>query len=189
MAGSSSPTAASRPGCRLDRGRRAGERRHVPRAERDRQPRQRRPGPRPARRTERRDDRRPGARLARALPGFRRPDQRGPTIVRFSFDLFIGNRADDFSTPSPACLDFGINAFNQQVRVDLLVGGTDPFSVAPADVLQNIYQSKPGDPLVSGYTTIVADLRRSLRRTPARPCGCGSPRPTTWPPSSWASTT
>jgi len=86
----------------------------------------------------------------------------GAEIVHFSFDLFLGNRADDFFTPSPASLDFGIAAFNQQARVDLLVGGTDPFSVAPGDVLQNIYQTNPGDPLVSGYTTIVADLTSVL---------------------------
>jgi hypothetical protein len=79
-----------------------------------------------------------------------------------NFDLFIGNRASFFATPSPASLDFGINAFNQQVRVDLVMSAADPFSVAATDVVQNLYQSNVGDPLVSGYTTFSIDLRNSL---------------------------
>src|SRR5215470_12306228 len=39
-----------------------------------------------------------------------------------SFSLFIGNRADRFVTPST--LDFSTPALNQQVRVDILRGGT-----------------------------------------------------------------
>jgi hypothetical protein len=75
-----------------------------------------------------------------------------------SFDLFIGNRAELFATPSPANLDFGINEANQQVRVDILKGSADPFSVAAADVLLSLYQSQPGDPLVSGYATFNVDI-------------------------------
>ena len=33
----------------------------------------------------------------------------------------------------------------------------DPFTVAPADVLLNAYQTLPGDPPVSGYTRVTAD--------------------------------
>jgi len=93
-----------------------------------------------------------------------------------SFDLFIGNRADRFA--SPATLDFNPSTpppnppvLNQQVRVDILKAGADPFSVAAADVLLNLYQSNPGDPLVSGYATLnfdvssifAANLGQSLR--------------------------
>jgi hypothetical protein len=85
-----------------------------------------------------------------------------PTDSAIRFDLFIGNRAPFFATPTPASLDFGINAFNQQVRVDLMKGGTNPFSVSPTDVVQNLYQSNPGDPLVSGYRTLITDVRGSL---------------------------
>ena len=73
-----------------------------------------------------------------------------------SFSLFIGNRANAFFTP--ASLDFSTPALNQQARVDILRGGTDPFSVAAADVLLNVYQAHAGDPLVSGYTTVNSDL-------------------------------
>jgi hypothetical protein len=90
------------------------------------------------------------------------PSVLNPTDSFIRFDLFIGNRAPFFATPSPASLDFGINAFNQQVRVDLMKGGTDPFSVSSTDVVQNLYQSKPGDTLVTGYRTLGADVRSSL---------------------------
>jgi hypothetical protein len=42
----------------------------------------------------------------------------------------------------------------------------DPFSVAPADVLLNVFQTQPGNPLVSGYSTIVADLTALLQAHP-----------------------
>jgi hypothetical protein len=79
-----------------------------------------------------------------------------------SFDLFIGNRADRFATP--ASLDFaltspnGAQTLNQQVRVDLLRAGADPFSVAAADILLSLYASQVGDPLVSGYRSFSSDI-------------------------------
>ena len=77
-----------------------------------------------------------------------------------SFALFIGNRADAFFTPNPATvgLNFATPSLNQQARVDILAVGADPFSVAAADVLLNLYQTNPGNPLVSGYTTFTFDL-------------------------------
>src|SRR6478735_6324611 len=79
-----------------------------------------------------------------------------------SFDLFIGNRADRFATP--ASLDFaltspnGAQTLNQQVRVDLLRAGADPFSVAAADILMSLYASQVGDLLVSGYRSFSSDI-------------------------------
>ena len=81
-----------------------------------------------------------------------------------SFDLFIGNRADRFAIPPSGSLAFdltsqtGSETWNQQARVDIMKSGSDPFSVAAADVLQNLYQTQVVDPLVSGYTTITRDL-------------------------------
>ena len=77
------------------------------------------------------------------------------------FDLFVGNRAIAFFTPSPATLDF-TPALNQQARVDILRAGTNPFSVLPSDVLQNVFQTNPGNPLVSGYSTFTIDLTALL---------------------------
>jgi hypothetical protein len=82
----------------------------------------------------------------------------GPAEIRF--DLFIGNRADRFVTPTT--LDFSTPSLNQQARVYLLLAGTDPFSVSPSDVLLNVYQTALGDPLISGYRTIVVDLTSLL---------------------------
>jgi len=85
-----------------------------------------------------------------------------PGAQTLSFDLFVGNRADRFATP--ASLDFALTntngalTLNQQVRVDLLRAGADPFSVAAADVLLSLYASQVGDPLVSGYRTFATEI-------------------------------
>ena len=74
-----------------------------------------------------------------------------------SFDVFVGNRADAFRTPST--LDFSTPALNQQARVDILAGGTDPFTVAG---LQNAFQTIVGNPSVSGYTHHTVDVTSLL---------------------------
>ena len=80
-----------------------------------------------------------------------------------SFALFIGNRDTDFFTPSSTVgLDFSTPALNQQARVDIIKSTADPFSVAAADVLLNLYQTNPGDPLISGYDTITTDITTLL---------------------------
>jgi len=82
----------------------------------------------------------------------------GPTTLNFS--LFIGNRDTAFFTPST--LDFSTPALNQRARVDILAGGTDPFSIAASDVLLTAYQTLPGDALVSGYTNFSVDVAALL---------------------------
>lgn len=79
-------------------------------------------------------------------------------VTFLSFDLFIGNRGFIPDFASPDTLDFSIAGFNQQVRVDIIDVLADPFSVGVGDVLQSIYQSQSGDPLISGYTNISADI-------------------------------
>lgn len=73
-----------------------------------------------------------------------------------TFSLFVGNRADRFATPDS--LDFAGRPLNQQARVDILRGGTDPFSVAAGDVLTTVFRTTVGAPLVSGYTSFSIDL-------------------------------
>lgn len=68
-----------------------------------------------------------------------------------SFQVFINNQAGDFVAPTS--LDFTA-ALNQQARIDLLTAASDPFSVAGSDVLLNLFQTNPGDPLISGYTLV-----------------------------------
>jgi hypothetical protein len=72
------------------------------------------------------------------------------------FDVFVGNRAGTFFSPST--LDFSTPTLNQQARVDILLGSATAFSVLPADVLLNAFQTNPGDPAVSGYTHHTVDV-------------------------------
>ena len=73
-----------------------------------------------------------------------------------SFDLFIGNRANAFFVPNT--LDWATPVLNQQARVDILRGGSDPFSLAAGDVLLNLFATALTDPLVSGYNHIEIDI-------------------------------
>ena len=79
-----------------------------------------------------------------------------------NFDLFLGNRANAFFTPANGTLDFSGAALNQQARVDIMRTTADPFSVAAGDVFLNLYQTRPGDPLISGYNTISRDISALL---------------------------
>jgi hypothetical protein len=77
-------------------------------------------------------------------------------VATFQFDLYINNHASAFFSPNT--LDFSTPTLNQQFRVDIITTSADPFSVSVGDVLMNLYQTQPGNPLVSGYLTIGADL-------------------------------
>jgi len=79
-----------------------------------------------------------------------------------TFQLFVHNFATEYVTPANPTLDFSTPTLNQQVRVDLVKSSAGAFSVATADILQNIYQSKPGDPLVSGYAIVSANVSAVL---------------------------
>jgi len=76
------------------------------------------------------------------------------------FDLFTGNRAAAYATPST--FDFSTPTLNQQARVDLLAGGSDPFSLSASDLLLNVFRTNVGDALVSGYTHYAFDITSVL---------------------------
>jgi hypothetical protein len=80
-------------------------------------------------------------------------------FVRFS--LFVNNAAGTFETPEH--LDYFTPDLNQQARVDVMTTSADPFSAAPADILQNLYQTESGDPSVSGYTPFIRDITSLLQ--------------------------
>lgn len=94
----------------------------------------------------------------------------GTSAGTLQFSLFVGNRAANptnpnqplFATPSPATLDFTTPALNQQARVDILRAGTDPFSVAGADVLQNVFQTNPGNTFGPGYAVFTSNVGPTL---------------------------
>jgi hypothetical protein len=81
----------------------------------------------------------------------------GPRFLKFS--LFLNSGAE-FVTPGT--LDFATAALNQQARVDIMTTSANLFSVAGGDVLQNLFQTQPGDPLTSGYTTYTIDVTSLL---------------------------
>ena len=66
----------------------------------------------------------------------------GSAVLTFS--LFLGNQAGAYYVPSPATLDFGVAAFSQQARVDVLLGSGGAFSAASSDVLLNLFQTASG---------------------------------------------
>jgi hypothetical protein len=69
--------------------------------------------------------------------------------INISFMLFVHNAALDFASPA----DLDLNDFpNQQARVDLLNASGTAFDLT--NVVANLYQTEPGDPLTSGYTLI-----------------------------------
>lgn len=69
----------------------------------------------------------------------------GVTTATLSFQLLVNSAAEFVS---PAHLDFATPELNQQVRVDLL---------------QTLFQTQPGDPLVSGYTLHQFDVAGLLQ--------------------------
>jgi hypothetical protein len=88
-----------------------------------------------------------------------------PSVVlsaTLQFDRYINN-ATNHSGPfvSPATLFYG-GAPNQQARVDFLKSASIPDSVASSDVLLNVFQTAPGDPLISGYTLQTTDVTALL---------------------------
>jgi hypothetical protein len=82
------------------------------------------------------------------------------TTATLSFDRFIGNRLDHFH--SPDTLDAFGDQLQAQARVDIITTSANLFSVAPGDVLLNVFQTMPGDPRVSGYRTVNVDLASFL---------------------------
>jgi hypothetical protein len=96
-------------------------------------------------------------------------DQRGPgshllfrdiavpnTPSTLTFAIFYENQAGSFSTPPT--LDAMGMVGNQQFRVDLIKPSAFIASVAPADVLLNIFQTQVGDPPVLAPTLFTVDL-------------------------------
>ena len=87
-----------------------------------------------------------------------------------TFSLFLGNQAGAYYVPSPAALDFGVAAFNQQARVDLLLSSAGALSVSSSDVLLNVFQTPSGSAtLPSGYANysfqIASVLNANVNRT------------------------
>lgn len=72
----------------------------------------------------------------------------------FSARVYVNNTATAWSTP--ASLDYTVNP-NQQFRIDLMTTGSALTDMG-AGILQNLYKTSVGDPLVSGYNLITVDV-------------------------------
>ncbi len=76
--------------------------------------------------------------------------------IQLSLIYYYFNHAGGFVTQPT--LDPTVTP-NQQARIDIMdPTAVDPFSVAPADVLANLFQTNPGDPNSLGYTPLTFDL-------------------------------
>ena len=75
-----------------------------------------------------------------------------------SFTLYYRN-SDPFLFATPDTLDYTARP-NQQYRVDILKPSADPFSVASADVLANIFRTDVGEPNTLSPTPMTFDLSR-----------------------------
>lgn len=80
----------------------------------------------------------------------------GSTSGTFQFSYFVNNTAAAFTTP--AMLDFATPALNQQARVDFLHGSANPFSTDAADVMQAVFRTEVGSPLLTGYNVVTVDV-------------------------------
>lgn len=78
------------------------------------------------------------------------------TSAVLQFSLYVRNSDTVFRTP--ASLDFSTPTLNQQARVDITTTSADPFSLAAGVVLQNVFQTAVGSPLISGYNTIQVNV-------------------------------
>jgi hypothetical protein len=80
--------------------------------------------------------------------------------------LYYANRASSFFTPA-SLSPFG--GPNQQYRVDIVRPSAPVTSVAPSDVLTNVFQTNVGGPLTLDPTPMVADLTPFAARTTGLP--------------------
>lgn len=74
--------------------------------------------------------------------------------IACSVIIYYENFAEGFVTASDLSYT---TAPNQQARIDIMDPSADAFDVG-AGVLENLYQTNPGDPLTLGYTVLNFDL-------------------------------
>jgi hypothetical protein len=83
-----------------------------------------------------------------------RPIKIGSKHTRVSFIVEYKNQAEVWCTPD----DLTPTGCNEQMRVDIIADGADPYSMDPGDVLRNLFKTSSSDPFSQGPTKINADL-------------------------------
>lgn len=86
----------------------------------------------------------------------------------FTFSYYLNNQAGAYSTP--ASLDFSTPTLNQQARIDIIATSASVFSLAGADVLQNLFQTTAATPVntgnyISGSVDVTSLLQANAGQT------------------------
>ena len=93
----------------------------------------------------------------------------GVESATVGFSLFLSNQAAFFNAKTldwAAANNIGASNLNQQARVDIISTSADVFSVAGGSVLQNLFQTHPGDQSTSAYTSFLIDISALLQAHP-----------------------
>lgn len=78
------------------------------------------------------------------------------------FDIAINNRADDYYTPVPMSLEYASTTPNQQARIDILKPGASITTVDPNDIVVELFQTHPGDPLIQDWQRVTKDVSSEI---------------------------
>lgn len=89
-----------------------------------------------------------------------------PTIAVLSpynvyFDIAINNGATAYYTPDPMSLDYTGDP-NQQARIDILKPGASITTVDPNDIIVELFQTQPGDPLIQDWQRVTKDVSSEI---------------------------
>jgi hypothetical protein len=79
----------------------------------------------------------------------------GGKKARLTATVEYKNHAGAFCTPKS--LDPSL-ACNQQLRIDVLAAGADPYSMDSGDILKSVFRTKTSSPLTLGPTKIISNL-------------------------------
>jgi len=67
------------------------------------------------------------------------------SCLQLQYTYYYNNLNEEFVTPPTLSIN---DVPNQQIRIDIMNPDSDPFSVAPGDVLENLLLTEPGDPAI-----------------------------------------
>ena len=84
-----------------------------------------------------------------------------PNAFNIYFDIAINNGATAYYTPDPMSLDYTGDP-NQQARIDILKPGASITTVDPNDIIVELFQTQPGDPLIQDWQRVTKDVTSEM---------------------------
>ena len=84
-----------------------------------------------------------------------------PNAFNIYFDIAINNGATAYYTPDPMSLDYTGDP-NQQARIDILKPGASITTVDPNDIIVELFQTQPGDPLTQDWQRVTKDVTSEM---------------------------